>query len=319
MYKDGYWAWGGSRSTIPVARPQVHRKLIKGERRDVIIRRAMDILRDWNSSIFEREASCRHGLRQGFVLAGHRWILAEMEAEAIVNTALDRLGAKRPTWEMGQPEYVENDGACINCGRELDLGKEGLVHQFFCDEVCREAKRQKRESTYRYWTTATVKHARYVALKATYPPQTCESCAKEYQPTKPDQRWCSNECFQSAREDRLPERNCQHCGRLFHPTTRSKAGIYCSPVCSSAGRTVVALKDCEVCGTPFKHYRQTQRCCSIECSRIEARAAMTERPCQQCGETFTPASSKSLYCGPRCRNRANYEKAKRSACQCAEM
>lgn len=299
-----------------LAPPPAYKRILKGQKRENIIERTMDVLRDWRSSIFQHEGACRAGLRAGLVLAGHKWIHADLEAEAIVLTALNRLGAKRPKWEQGQPEYVDYDGCCINCGKPVNPEPGDIRGLFFCDEVCQDAKRLKRETAFRFWQTEKAKQAAYAALKATFPKQTCERCQKEYSPTALGQRWCSHTCFHAAREDRLPDRNCQQCGKLFHPTTRSKAGIYCSPSCASAGRTVIPLKDCERCGTAFKAYKRTKRFCSLVCSSAASRDSMTERECQQCGDTFMPAGPKTVYCSPKCRNRAAYEKSKQSAFRC---
>jgi len=298
------------------APPPVYKRILKGQKREHVIDRTMDVLRDWRSSIFEHEGACRAGLRAGFVLAGHKWIHADLEAEAIVLTALDRLGAKRPDWEQGQREYVDYDGCCINCGKPVNPEPGDIRGLFFCDEVCQKAKRVKRETAFRFWQTDKAKQAAYAALKATFPKRTCERCGKEYQPSRLGTRYCSNECFHEVREDRLPDRNCEQCGNLFHPTTRSKAGVYCSPSCASAGRTVIPLTPCERCGTSFKAYKRNQRFCSLDCSSAAQCEAMTERGCQHCGETFMPAGPKTVYCSPKCRNRANYEKSKASAFRC---
>lgn len=84
------------------------------------------------------EAATRHGIRASLCWQGWSWQDADTMAAEIVTAALDRIGAKRPTWLEGQPAAFQ-DGAsvprerCLGCGAAL-LGEVGHA---FCSRGCR--------------------------------------------------------------------------------------------------------------------------------------------------------------------------------------
>lgn len=87
------------------------------------------------------EGPCRHGLRTRLTLEGWRWQDADAVAAEIVATALNRMGAERPTWAEGQPEWAHiGAGAliertrCVRCHSPL----EGIQRKF-CSEMCANA------------------------------------------------------------------------------------------------------------------------------------------------------------------------------------
>ena len=87
--------------------------------RQARVNRVADVLRRYDASPFEHEAACLHGLRGALCLQGWGWHHAHEEARQTVLSALDRISARRPSWEQGQPEYAHRhlDGfERIYCG-----------------------------------------------------------------------------------------------------------------------------------------------------------------------------------------------------------
>ncbi|TXH45378.1 MAG: hypothetical protein E6Q97_31735 [Desulfurellales bacterium] len=120
-------------------RPSLHAK-----RRRALVDSTATILATGFHSKFEFEASCRHGLRRGFILDGWGWSQADDTAANIVAAALRSIGAQRPTWLQAQTAEFQ-DGAqvprerCLGCGRQL-LGE---VAERFCSRGCKGAWRRK--------------------------------------------------------------------------------------------------------------------------------------------------------------------------------
>lgn len=118
----------------------------------------------------------------------------------------------------------------------------------------------------------------------------CTSCGKVYMPSGGNQRKC-NVCRQ-ARAERVPQpRPCAICGTQFNPYTGGRPRKYCSAECTQAARrkpdpetphpaqrTVVDVRECARCGTPFLVYGGAPgqdpavvaqvRCCSGGCEAL---------------------------------------------------
>lgn len=179
----------------PVYRAAAAPPRLSRARREFLRDRVADIMRAGDPTPFALEASCRHGIRSGLVLDGWRWAAADATAAEIVASALAIIGATRPTWMQGQPEYTQ-DGAlpierehCIRCGKPLPEG-----HWRFCSSVCATAyngaryQREHREEIY-----ARVA-ARKAAWSAAQPERACEGCGTRFRPRTPGQRFCSARC-----------------------------------------------------------------------------------------------------------------------------
>ena len=124
----------------PKPKAKDRRRLTKDRRRQ-LVDAMMAVLREGESSMFEFEASCRHGLRASLCLKGWGWTEADELSAAIVNSALHLIGAVRPTWGEGQPEWTQNgSGAliartrCIRCRRRLEE-----TQAKFCSALCGNA------------------------------------------------------------------------------------------------------------------------------------------------------------------------------------
>lgn len=60
------------RDTTRAMRPGKVQPIYRGEKREHMVSKIMDIMRDWRSSPFEHEGSYHHGLRSGALPAGPR-------------------------------------------------------------------------------------------------------------------------------------------------------------------------------------------------------------------------------------------------------
>lgn len=123
------------------ARSSVRR--INKDRRKHLVDRAARIMREARQgglvpTLLNLEGPIRHGLRSRLCLAGWAWWEADTAAAAIVGEALQRIGAQRPKYQEGQPEYShEGAGAmiertrCVRCHSPLPEG-----HTKFCSQLC---------------------------------------------------------------------------------------------------------------------------------------------------------------------------------------
>lgn len=125
---------------LPWTRPAPMRampKKLNRDRRAHIVRIVAGILAMAEPTKFTFEATCRHALRSRLCLAGWRWADADDAAAGIVSDALRSVGAQRPTWKEGQPEWTQ-DGhspiertACVRCRKRLPEGRKK-----FCCQLC---------------------------------------------------------------------------------------------------------------------------------------------------------------------------------------
>lgn len=95
-------------------------------------------------TVFGLEGPLRHALREAFCSQGWRWSDADDTARHLVETALFSLGAMRPSWNEGQPEWSIESGTliertrCARCHAPLPEGR----HKF-CSRLC--------STTYNSW------------------------------------------------------------------------------------------------------------------------------------------------------------------------
>jgi hypothetical protein len=149
---------------------------------------------------FAVEGTCRHAIRSALVLQSWRWPLADFVAHEIIVAALNMVGAKRPTWEQGQPEWTQPGILtaprfwCMQCGRPLPDG-----HYRFCSRVCAAAH----QHDVRYARDREERLVAAAAYRAAYreqaPEQPCERCGVSFRPSKKTQRYCSPQCAHSTR------------------------------------------------------------------------------------------------------------------------
>lgn len=125
----------------PKPEPKAKLRRINKDRRRHLVETVAAILKRGEPTVFAFEAACRHGLRSRLCLQGWKWAEADALAAEIVATALNRIGARRPTWEEGQPEFAQNGAGaliertrCIRCHKPLPEN-----HRKFCGHTCATA------------------------------------------------------------------------------------------------------------------------------------------------------------------------------------
>ena len=115
-------------------------KKLHRDRRQHLVRVVATILAMGEPTKFTFEATCRHVVRSRLCLAGWRWADADDTAAGIVSDALRRLGAQRPSWKEGQPEWTQDGFSptpriwCVRCRTRLPEG-----HWKFCGHLCAQA------------------------------------------------------------------------------------------------------------------------------------------------------------------------------------
>lgn len=272
--KDSYWAGFGAYRYGSPRKPEKPRQLIKGERRTHVVDQVVALLKTWTSSPFEHEGTLRASIRASLCLAGYRWVLADLEAEAIVGEGLRRIGAVRPSWAEGQWTHTDSPDFCSWCHKPMDE-ETRTRGQRFCSAHCAKCALERRDYEMQAHREAIGRSAIRLVEKARATPRTCKQCGKSFQ------------------SDR-------------------KEAFFCSPACVSASLVLLEDQTCPVCETVFHPVNRGQECCSLKCrnhlryKREEEELRETVRICDCCGAQFTPTKSRSIYCSPRCsRNMAN--------------
>jgi hypothetical protein len=130
--------WSPCRKTTP---PPRRFRFTKDQRLRFIAKCAA-MLRNGDPTAFEQSSALIHTTRKKLCLRGWPWIIAQETATDIVVRALDQIGARRPSWIEGQPEYTEIgfemriDAVCWQCGDRLPMFKK----KFCCGECQRALK-----------------------------------------------------------------------------------------------------------------------------------------------------------------------------------
>jgi hypothetical protein len=174
-------------------------KRLPGDKRREIVDIVAVILRWQEPTPFAGDGACRHGIRAALCLQGWSWTLADVTAADIVRSALARIGARRPTWAMGQPEWTQPGilmiarTRCTRCGVDLPEG-----HRRFCSTLCGAAyrgaiaRRDADEATQA--AQLAYQAARRKRLRDAQAPRPCDQCGEIFQPNRPEHRFCSTRC-----------------------------------------------------------------------------------------------------------------------------
>lgn len=123
--------------TPPAAATPSKRVQINKDRRAHLVRVVGAILARAEPTPFVLEATCRHAIRSRLCLLGWTWAKADDMAAGIVRDGLCRIGAKRPSWKQGQPEWTQDGYSpigrtlCVRCKGKLPQG-----HRKFCGQLC---------------------------------------------------------------------------------------------------------------------------------------------------------------------------------------
>lgn len=187
-------------SLAPVRQLPPRMRKLRRERRIAIRDALAEMMRTAEPTAFALEAPGRYALRVILICGGWTWGQADTEAALLVMAALQYVGAKRPTWKQGQPEYTQDGHAprtrerCARCAKPLPEG-----NYRWCSDVCFHAalydRRRRRDMD--------------------------EINAKE-------------RIYRAAWSERQPPRECKACGRTFRPK-RNNAQVYCSVACRDDG------------------------------------------------------------------------------------
>lgn len=304
-------------------RPVSLARIFTGEARRDRVGKVISILRDWRLSPFEKEGPSRAGLRSGLCLEGYGWHRADMEADALVGEALHLIGATRPTWAAGQPEYVIGRENCANCRGPLDDEALARRDRFCCDE-CRTTMRTYRNDRFHYAAAEAAKWAYQVACKEAAPERPCGWCGTLFRSMRPDVVTCSTEHAAKLREQNagraIPDRRCKNpaCGKVFHPENRRVE--YCSAACHREHQgAILEPRQCEhePCGKTFQPRFAFEKFCSAACRKADLKGrTLPPKACAHCGTEFAPKKASNLFCGRTCASRARVAKA--SAFKCEE-
>lgn len=253
--------------------------IFTGKARAAKVDTVLDVMRDWRLSPFELEGPTVAGIRSGLCLAGHAWRRADAEAAALVGEALRVMGAQRPSWEKGQPEYVIAREDCANCRGPLDA--EAIArHDRFCCTECRTVMKQYRNQRYWFAAREASRHASYIARKEGAPPRPCDWCGRAFKPAHARTEVCSIECKNAREKARQAERACGNCGQRFQPS--NARGMYCSRSCNIAA--------------------QATRDKAMRLDRLEP------RNCLECGEVFEPRTFRARLCSKACKDRGYHRR-----------
>lgn len=188
------------RSRITLAGPKLDKgkpekaKPIRGERRETIITRLVEGMRDWRATPFENEGPYLHGIRSALCLDGHGWQAANDEAVVMVGSALSLLGAERPTWDQGQRYYAERRDKCLHCGGAIE-GLETRAMQF-CSEMCAKSALEERNGLRKTYEDKVYAAAHRFMGKSRTKPRKCVWCDRAFHPQKDStsQKFCSIPC-----------------------------------------------------------------------------------------------------------------------------
>src|SRR3546814_8694797 len=94
-----------TRATLPARRIKVAGIRLNKDKRRALVDRIAAAMSRSEPTAFSLEGELRHRLRSSLCRQGADWILADLLAAAIVEDALRKVGAQRPTWQQGQPEW----------------------------------------------------------------------------------------------------------------------------------------------------------------------------------------------------------------------
>jgi len=260
----------GARDCAPItlAGSSSSRKIFRGEQRETVINRVMDVMRDWRQSPFEHEGATTAALRSSLCLGGHGFSLSEAEAMDIVATCLRRLGAVRPTWEQGQRHYAEPRENCRWCYTLLDSST--LAAGFCSEEHARFAREHWGFQTSRRSDAAfaAVERALWRFRQA---PRKCSQCDKQFRPVSENsvQKFCSDECRDASRRIEIAEVACEYCSTIFRPSRSAAVGRYCSRKCVYESRSNQSVETtCMCCGQPFVAKGKKAMYCSDACHGV---------------------------------------------------
>jgi len=117
------------------------------DKKRFIITRLSLIMKTGEPTHFAFEGVCRTGIRRGLILKGWPWGQAEAMATELTNSALNSIGAERPTWLEGQLDWTLNSNAiaikreaCVVCKKPLPEKRTK-----YCSSQCHKSRLYKKQ------------------------------------------------------------------------------------------------------------------------------------------------------------------------------
>jgi len=257
--------YGQPRKPVTLAR------IFKGEARLRIEDDITEAMRDWRETPFENEGPFRAALRSTLCLQGHAWNRADAEAAELVQVALHRQGAKRPTWEEGQLTYTESPDFCSWCRGPLSADDIASARRFCCAECTRMALTRRDYGAPGEYSPVR-QSIRDILRKLESKPRVCTGCGKQFQSRNRNQKFCSHQCKFAGI---LIDINCDWCGKTFRQKAQSQ--LYCSNSCRGHGtnaRATMHTLTCEWCSGTFQSKKSTTKYC---CTRHNDRAIYAKK------------------------------------------
>lgn len=178
-----------------IRRAQEPARRLSRDRQKAVRDKIVTIMRTVEPTPFAAEGPCRAGVRSSLCLQGWAWADADAVAAEIVAAALNIVGARRPTWQQGQPEWTQPGVHKIRYDRCRSCkGPLPETHFSFCCRECGDAWRAKNAYRGELEDLAAYARARRAAWSAKQAARVCEGCGVSYQPKRPNQRFCSQVC-----------------------------------------------------------------------------------------------------------------------------
>ncbi|WP_062225652.1 hypothetical protein [Aureimonas frigidaquae] len=231
-------------------RRAAEQKRALGERKTAaMVETIIPILRIGQPTMFQFEGTCRYAVRVLLISRGFTWADADANALEVVRIALGKIGAKRPSWLQGQPEYREPDPTswrhrhCAGCGGILEEFHRGTHCCEECASITRKREwqrdnRDKMNALVKAWSRANPEKIRAQAAryKARMEVRPCKHCQTPFQGL-PRVEFCTPRCgydWRRAEHARKNEQACGYCGGLFVPRPRKdrkSKSAFCSKSC----------------------------------------------------------------------------------------
>lgn len=232
---------GEKRPVYAPGKAPIVKAVLGGDKRQQALVDTRRILENWRSSPFEFEGPAVAGVRSGLCLDGTPWAVSDIVAHDLVAETLRDMGARRPTWEEGQPGAVDELVRCLWCSRELPP-ENTLGHRKmrYCDEVCAKSAFEHKAFERRSGADRAYAQARAIVQRSKRPPRECAECGKEFRPSSEyrDQKSCSESCAAKQRMKRIRAEmrihTCSYCGDKFHAANGQ--GKFCTRRCEQLMR-----------------------------------------------------------------------------------
>lgn len=285
------------RKRVSLAGAAVKPQKLNRQRFERLLDATIKIMKTRSWSKFEFEGACRSGIRAGLCLEGWRWPHADLQAVEIVETALNRIGAVRPRWDEGQPEYVIEGlverTRCVHCARAIPEERT-RPNVKYCGGVCAKASIKQKQirsgerlNMVEYLAAMSVKSNKTLQERS----GNCEVCGTFFLSDQRDRRFCSQAC-KKVEQVRYPPRPCDICSAIYKPKM-ARAGITrtCSVGCGNElrRRTFAAIRlppretACKTCATIFTSPRslKPRNYCSAPCNPYASKAQRRSILCEE--------------------------------------